>query len=133
MINKIIFWFKKEFSVLTIEECKSLNLEWCHNIYGDYINHINCRSIWRDKNNKSFRCCSLCNEKGNYLNYRWWYLRFRVECVKYFNVDYVICNISDTFSPLYKHYYEENLTPKEASKILYATKKEEWNRRENSN
>lgn len=59
MINKIKFWFKKEFGVLTIDECKKLNLTHCHNIYGDYINHINCRSIWRDEKGKSYRCESL--------------------------------------------------------------------------
>lgn len=59
MIKKIKFWFKKEFGVLSIEECKYLNLEFCHNIYGDAINHFNCRSIWRNSKGKSFRCKSL--------------------------------------------------------------------------
>lgn len=59
MFKKLKFWFKKEFGVLTIAECQSLGLEHSHNIYADAINHLNCRSIWRDKNGKSYRCESL--------------------------------------------------------------------------
>jgi hypothetical protein len=62
MIKKIKMWIKKEFGVLTIQECIDLNLEFCHNIYGDAINKLNCRSIWRDSNGKSYRCNSLVNE-----------------------------------------------------------------------
>ena len=123
MLNSVKLWFKKEFGILTIEECKNLNLSFCHNIYGDEINYINCRSIWRDEKDKSYRCNSLCNNKGDYLNFENWYLRFRVECVKLFNVDYVICNISWTFSNLYKHYFDKGLTPKEASNIFWLKKK----------
>ena len=59
MSDRVAFWFKKEFSVLTIEECQKLGLEHSHNIYGDEINHLNCRSIWRGKKGKSYRCESL--------------------------------------------------------------------------
>ena len=62
MINKIKFWFKKEFGILTIEECKKLNLTHCHNIYGDSINKLDCRSIWRNEKGKSFRCESIFDE-----------------------------------------------------------------------
>lgn len=68
MLGNIKLWFKKEFGILTIEECKNLNLSFCHNIYGDEINHINCRSIWRGEKGKSYRCHSLCNDEGNHLN-----------------------------------------------------------------
>lgn len=61
-MNSILFWFKKEFGVLTIDECKKLNLTFSHNIYGDIINHLNCRSIWRDSKGRSYRCESLHNE-----------------------------------------------------------------------
>lgn len=60
--DKIKFWFKKEFGILTIDECEKLGLIHCHNVYGDFINRMNCRSIWRDKKGKSYRCCSLYNE-----------------------------------------------------------------------
>ena len=58
--RSIFFWFKKEFGVLTIDECKNLQLTFCHNIYGDSINHLNCRSIWCNSKGKSYRCHSLC-------------------------------------------------------------------------
>jgi hypothetical protein len=61
-MKKLRLWFKKEFGVLTMDECIKLGLEFCHNIYGDEINHINCRSIWRDKKGKSYRCESLVND-----------------------------------------------------------------------
>lgn len=57
--RSILFWFKKEFGVLTIEECLSLGLEFSHNIYGDSINLMNCRSVWRNSKGKSYRCDSL--------------------------------------------------------------------------
>ena len=57
--RSIFFWFKKEFSVLTIEECLSLRLEFSHNIYGDSINQMNCRSVWHNYKGKSYRCDSL--------------------------------------------------------------------------
>lgn len=63
MFKKIKFWFKKEFGVLTIEECKSLGLLFHHNVYGDEINRLNCRSIWHDgSTNKGYRCDSLYSD-----------------------------------------------------------------------
>lgn len=63
LIKKFKFWYKKEFGILSIEECQKFGLEFCHNIYGDNINHLNCRSIWRDKTGKSYRCESLFDIK----------------------------------------------------------------------
>ena len=60
-MKKIKMWFKKEFGVLTQKECIELNLTFSHNIYGDQINHLNCRSIWIDKTFKSYRCNELYN------------------------------------------------------------------------
>lgn len=59
IFKRLMLWFKKEFGILTLEECKELNLEFSHNIYGDNINHLNCRSIWRNEKGKSYRCESL--------------------------------------------------------------------------
>jgi hypothetical protein len=58
-MKRLIFWFKRHFGILTLEECNSLNLRFSENIYGDEINHLNCRSIWRDEKGKSYRCESL--------------------------------------------------------------------------
>jgi hypothetical protein len=48
----IIKWYKRVFRILTIEECKELGLVHSHNIYGDSINHLNCRSIWKDEKSR---------------------------------------------------------------------------------
>jgi hypothetical protein len=53
LIKTIKFWFKKEFCFLSINECKSLNLEHSHNVWKG------CTSIWRDKKGKSYRCENL--------------------------------------------------------------------------
>jgi hypothetical protein len=60
-MKKVKMWFKKEFGVLTKKECFELDLIFCHNIYGDETNHLNCRSIWRDSKGKSYRCDELFN------------------------------------------------------------------------
>lgn len=62
MINRIKYWFKKELGVLSIEECKRLNLDFYCNVYGDPINMFNCRSFWRDKNFKNYSCRELYYE-----------------------------------------------------------------------
>jgi hypothetical protein len=58
-MKKIKLWFKKEFGVLTLDECILLDLEFCHNVFGDAIKLLNCRSIWRDETGKSYRCKEL--------------------------------------------------------------------------
>jgi hypothetical protein len=59
VFGKVRLWFTKEFGVLTIEECEKLDLSHCHNVYGLSIEELNCRSIWRNKKGKSYRCDSL--------------------------------------------------------------------------
>ena len=49
-----------------------------------------------------------------------WYLKFRSEMAKSFDVNYSISIASWTFSENYKHYYDRGLTPKEAV-IEYTT------------
>jgi hypothetical protein len=55
----IIKWFKRVFRILTIEECKELGLEFSHNVHGDNINNLNCRSIWKDEKGRTYKCGSL--------------------------------------------------------------------------
>jgi len=43
-------WF-----VITNERARELNLQFIRNIYGDLINHLNCRSIWKDDGGKQYR------------------------------------------------------------------------------
>lgn len=58
-MKKLKFWIKKNFGVLTKQECIDLGLEFGFNIYGDGINKLNCRSIWLDYLGKTFRCSEL--------------------------------------------------------------------------
>ena len=58
-MKKLKFWIKKNFGVLTKQECLDLGLEFGFNIYGDGINKLNCRSIWLDYWGKTFRCSEL--------------------------------------------------------------------------
>ena len=73
MINliskKILFWFKKNFGVLSEEECRKLKLEFYHNLYGESIEVKHCKSIWRDVKGKEYRCKSIINEKDKVI--RW--------------------------------------------------------------
>lgn len=64
-MKKLLLLLKKNFGVLWIEQCNELGLEFCHNLFGDAINNFNCRSIWRNKEGKSYRCESLVNEDIN--------------------------------------------------------------------
>ncbi len=60
-IKWIKLWTKRNFSILSTEECKSLKLIPAFNIYGDTINLMNCRSIWKDEMGRLYRCKNLIN------------------------------------------------------------------------
>ena len=60
-MGKFNFWIKKNFGLLSEQECIDLKLKFVCNIYGDYINLYNCRSIWKDERGKTFRCKQLIN------------------------------------------------------------------------
>ena len=47
--------FIRLFSVITEEKVMELNLIPLRNIYGDYINYLNCRSIWCDNKGRKYR------------------------------------------------------------------------------
>ena len=51
------------------------------------------------------------NVSGSFIE---WYLEFRSEMAKSFDVNYSISIASWTFSNNHKHYYDKGLTPKEA-------------------
>lgn len=55
----IIEWFKRKFTILTTEECKELKLRFVHNVYGDSINYLNCRSVWQDEKGRIYKCKSF--------------------------------------------------------------------------
>lgn len=57
--RSLSLWYRKEFGVLTLDECRDLGLEFSYNVYGDNINQMNCRSVWRNAKGKSYKCHSL--------------------------------------------------------------------------
>jgi len=52
-------WYLRTFCVITIEKAKSMNLRHVENIHGDQINLLNCRSIWQDSKDRTYRIQSL--------------------------------------------------------------------------
>ena len=52
-------WYTRTFLVINIDYAKKLGLEHVRNIYGDEINHINCRSIWQDNKGRTYRVHEL--------------------------------------------------------------------------
>jgi hypothetical protein len=47
--------YRQLFITIDIEEAQKRGFEFARNIYGDEINHINCRSIWVDKKARAWR------------------------------------------------------------------------------
>ena len=62
-MKSLKLWFKKNLCfTLTESECETLKLEFCSNIYGDSINLLGGRSIWKDSHNNFYICESLINK-----------------------------------------------------------------------
>lgn len=55
MIKNFKRWYKRIFGTYNKTECNELNLTFCFNIYGDAINRIGCRSIWKDSKGRYYR------------------------------------------------------------------------------
>lgn len=49
---------KSIFYIIDIEEAKNKNMQFLYNIYGDTINKLNCRSMWK-LNNLEYRVRQL--------------------------------------------------------------------------
>ena len=59
-MNKFVYlYWISIFKVVSNTKAKELGLKLFRNVYGDEINHLNCRSIWLDKNGKQYRAYSL--------------------------------------------------------------------------
>lgn len=54
-ISRFSLWWIRTFKVISNQRAKELGLTHCRNVYGDEINHINCRSIWFDDENRQYR------------------------------------------------------------------------------
>ena len=59
MIRKIQLWWYRIFKILSTERANVLKLTWSYNVHGDYINRLNCRSIWKDSNGNEYRVKEL--------------------------------------------------------------------------
>lgn len=60
-MSEIRLWWYRRF-VITRDKAKALGLKYYYGVYGDMINHLNCRSIWVDKKLRQYRVHEL-NEK----------------------------------------------------------------------
>lgn len=58
-------WYKRNFCILSIEECIEMNLTPSFNVYGDGINMFNCRSFWKDEKGRLYPCEHLIPEDAN--------------------------------------------------------------------
>lgn len=52
-------------NIPTVEEAQRRGLKHDSNVYGDAINHQNCRSWWTDKYGNFYRCDQLFIEDKN--------------------------------------------------------------------
>lgn len=54
-LNSIKMWWIRTFMIISNERAKKLGLAHWVNVYGDRINHLNCRSIWIDNKGHEYR------------------------------------------------------------------------------
>lgn len=59
VISRFSLWRIRTFKVISSQRANELGLKWYRNVYGDEINHINCRSLWIDKKGRSYRISDL--------------------------------------------------------------------------
>ena len=59
MIKEIKLWYYRNFIIIDFTKAAELNLKFCFNIYGDLINRLNCRSIYKDNKNRYYRVKQL--------------------------------------------------------------------------
>lgn len=55
----IKLWWARNFGKLDISDALKYNLTFVRNIFGDEINYVNCRSIWKDKNGMLYQVYQL--------------------------------------------------------------------------
>jgi len=54
-MKRLKLLYYRLFKVITKEKAKELGLVFHRNVFGDEINHINCRSLWEDSYNRLYR------------------------------------------------------------------------------
>jgi hypothetical protein len=60
---KALKLFYYRFKVISRLQALELGLEFICNVYGDAINHCNCRSIWVDSKGRTYRVCELIKQQ----------------------------------------------------------------------
>lgn len=62
VFNKIKLWYYRNFNIiLTEHQALQLDLKWYCNVYGDNINHLNCRSVYIDEQRNFYKIQTLNN------------------------------------------------------------------------
>jgi hypothetical protein len=59
VISRFSLWWIRTFKVISNQRAKEIGLKWYRNVFGDEINHLNCRSIWIDKKGRKYRVSYL--------------------------------------------------------------------------
>ncbi len=62
-MSKIYFWFLSRFKTISNAKAEKLGFTFHRNVYGDEINMLNCRSIWKDNKGRYYRVEQLVKEK----------------------------------------------------------------------
>lgn len=58
-MKRIQYWFRSFKMVKTVWQAQRMGLTHLNNVYGDGINHLNCRSFWEDEFKNVYRCEEL--------------------------------------------------------------------------
>ena len=62
VISRFSLWWIRTFKVISNQRAKELGLRHWRNVYGDEINHLNCRSLWFDDKSRQYRVSHLEDE-----------------------------------------------------------------------
>ena len=54
VISRFSLWWIRTFKVISNQRAKELGLRHWRNVYGDEINHTDCRSIWVDDKSRQY-------------------------------------------------------------------------------
>ncbi len=57
-------WHSRWFKVITNQQAIEWKLTHVRNVYGDEINRLNCRSIWKDAKGRMYRVALLKKEES---------------------------------------------------------------------
>jgi hypothetical protein len=52
-------WYARNFQVISLDKAVAWKLSHVRNIYGDEINQLGCRSLWKDSKGRLYRVKTL--------------------------------------------------------------------------